>query len=60
MISVYPADCTEFSTNGILAPPSAKVTETLNGENELILVLSLRSVRFAIVTWLSFRFPDAR
>ena len=40
MICVYPADCTDFSTNGngILAPLSAEVTETLNGEYELTLV----------------------
>ena len=37
MICVYPADCTDFSTNGngTLAPLSAEVTETLNGEHEL-------------------------
>ena len=37
MICVYPADCTDFSTNGngTLAPLSAEVTETLNGEYEL-------------------------
>ena len=40
MICVYPADCTDFSTNGngMLAPLSAEVTETLNGEYELTLV----------------------
>ena len=40
MICVYPADCTNFSTNGrgTLAPMSAEVTETLNGEYELALV----------------------
>ena len=40
MICVYPADCTDFSTNGYgtLAPLSAEVTETLNGEYELTLV----------------------
>lgn len=40
MICVYPADCTDFSTNGngTLAPLSAEVTETLNGEYELTLV----------------------
>ena len=40
MIGVYPADCTDFSTNGngTLAPLSAEVTETLNGEYELTLV----------------------
>ena len=59
MICVYPADCTDFSTNGngTLAPLTAEVTETLNGEYELTLVLSLCSVRFAIVTWLRFRLP---
>ena len=40
MICVYPADCTDFSTNGkgTLAPLSAEVTETLNDEYELTLV----------------------
>ena len=40
MICVYPADCIDFSTNGsgTLAPMSAEVTETLNGEYELTLV----------------------
>ena len=40
MICVYPAACTDFSTNGngTLAPLSAEVTETLNGEYELTLV----------------------
>ena len=40
MICVYPTDCTDFSTNGngTLAPLSAEVTETLNGEYELTLV----------------------
>ena len=40
MICVYPADCTDFSTNGngTLAPLSAEDTETLNGEYELTLV----------------------
>ena len=40
MICVYRADCTDFSTNGngTLAPLSAEVTETLNGEYELTLV----------------------
>ena len=43
MICVYPADCTDFSTNGngTLAPLSAEVTETLNGEYELTLVHSI-------------------
>ena len=37
MICVYPADCTDFSTNGngVLTPLTAQVTETLNGEYEL-------------------------
>ena len=37
MICVYPADCTDFSTNGngVLSPLTAQVTETLNGEYEL-------------------------
>ena len=40
MICVYPADCSDFSTNGngTLSPLSAAVTETLNGEYELQLV----------------------
>ena len=40
MICVYPADCTDFSTNGngTIEPTSALVTETLNGEYELTLV----------------------
>ena len=40
MICVYPADCTDLSTNGngTLAPLSAEVTETLNSEYELTLV----------------------
>ena len=40
MICVYPADCIDFSTNGngTLAPLTAEVTETLNGEYELTLV----------------------
>ena len=32
MICVTRADCTGFSTNGNLAPLSAEVMETLNGE----------------------------
>ncbi len=33
MICVYPADCTDFSTNGngTIEPTSAQVTETLKG-----------------------------
>ena len=40
MICVYPADCTDFSGNGLCAvtPMSCIVTETLNGEWELTLV----------------------
>lgn len=40
MICVYPADCTDFSTNGngTIETTSALVTETLNGEYELTLV----------------------
>ena len=40
MICVYPADCTDFSSNGLgmVAPMSCTVTETLNGEWELTLV----------------------
>ena len=40
MICVYPANCTDFSGNGLGAvmPMSCTVTETLNGEWELTLV----------------------
>ena len=40
MICVYPAACTDFSSNGLGAvmPMSCTVTETLNGEWELTLV----------------------
>ena len=40
MICVYPADCTDFSNNGLgaVSPQSCTVTETLNGEWELTLV----------------------
>ena len=40
MICIYPADCTDFSSNGlgIVQPQSCTVTETLNGEWELTLV----------------------
>ena len=40
MLCVYPADCTDFSTNGngTLSPLTAEVTETLNGEYELTVV----------------------
>ena len=40
MICVYPADCTDFSSNGngTLAPLAAEGTDTLNGEVELTLV----------------------
>ena len=40
MICVYPADCTDFSNNGLgsVSPSSCTVTETLNGEYELKLV----------------------
>lgn len=40
MICVYPANCTDFSTNGlgVVNPQSCIVTETLNGEWELTLV----------------------
>lgn len=40
MICVYPADCTDFSGNGlgVVTPMSCTVTETLNGEWELTLV----------------------
>jgi len=34
LICVYPADCTDFSNNGLgaVSPSSCTVTETLNGE----------------------------
>ena len=40
MICVYPANCTDFSSNGLgaVSPMSCTVTETLNGEWELMLV----------------------
>ena len=40
MICVYPADCKDFSNNGlgIVLPQSCSVTETLNGEWELTLI----------------------
>ena len=40
MICVYPADCTDFSNNGLgaVSPMSCTITETLNGEWELTLV----------------------
>lgn len=40
MICIYPADCTDFSNNGLgaVTPMSCTVTETLNGEWELTLV----------------------
>ena len=40
LICVYPADCTDFSSNGFgaVTPMSCTVTETLNGEWELTLV----------------------
>ena len=40
MICVYPADCKDFSNNGlgIVLPQSCTVTETLNGEWELMLI----------------------
>ena len=40
LICVYPADCTDFSNNGMgpVSPSSCTVTETLNGAWELTLV----------------------
>ena len=40
LICVYPADCSDFSGNGlgVVRPQSCTVTETLNGEWELTLV----------------------
>ena len=39
MICVYPADCTDFSTNGngTISPLTAEVTETLNGGQDISL-----------------------
>ena len=47
MIRVYPADCTDFSTNGngTLAPLSVEATETLNDEYELTLVHPINEAR---------------
>ena len=40
MICVYPADCTDYTTNGlcVLQPTTCEVTETLNGEWELSMI----------------------
>ena len=40
MLCVYPADCTDFSNNGmgVISPSSATVKETLNGSYELEIV----------------------
>ena len=40
MLCVYPADCTDFSSNGmgVISPSSAIVKETLNGSYELEIV----------------------
>ena len=39
MLCIYPADCTDFSGNGlgVVSPQTCTVTETLNGEWELTL-----------------------
>ena len=39
MICIYESNCTDFSGNGlgVLAPFSCSVTETLNGEYELVM-----------------------
>ena len=46
MLCVYPADCTDFSGNGLgtISPSSALVKETLNGEYELEIVHPLDKV----------------
>ena len=46
MLCVYPADCTDFSGNGLgtISPSSALVKETLNGEYELEVVHPLDDV----------------
>ena len=46
MLCVYPADCTNFSGNGLgtISPSSALVKETLNGEYELEIVHPLDEV----------------
>ena len=43
MLCIYPADCTDFSGNGlgVVSPQSCTVTETLNGEWELTLTHSI-------------------
>ena len=40
MICVNPADCTDYTTNGlcVLQPTTCEVTETLNGEWELSMI----------------------
>ena len=40
MLCVYPANCTDFSNNGmgVISPSSAIVKETLNGSYELEIV----------------------
>ena len=40
MLCVYPANCTDFSNNGmgVISPSSAIVKETLNGNYELEIV----------------------
>ena len=42
MLCVYPADCTDFSNNGmgLISPSSAIVKETLNGSYELKIIHS--------------------
>ena len=46
MLCVYPADCTDFSGNGLgtISPSSALVKETLNGEYKLEIVHPLDEV----------------
>ena len=41
MICIYPAGCTDFSSNGLgaVTPMSCTVTETLNGEWELMITI---------------------
>ena len=48
MLCVYSPDCTDFSGNGLgtIAPSSALVKETLNGEYELEIIHPMLSTVF--------------
>ena len=58
MICVYPADCTDFSTNGngTIEPSSAQVTENLPG-GEIFRDVNglLRQRSYAIFAWLRWQ-----